>query len=115
MTPSCVPTILNVDDDPTGRDALSRILRASGFDVIEAATGVEALRLIHKGPDLVLLDVILPDENGFEVCRRIKADPATASTPVLMISGIAVDPQDRVQGLEGGADGYLTKPIEPNE
>src|SRR5205085_2631327 len=66
-------------------------------------------------PDLVLLDVHLPDANGFDLCRRLKADPATAAVPVLLISAISVSTDDRVRGLDIGADGYLTKPVEPAE
>ena len=83
--------------------------------VWEAATGGEALKLASKNPSLVLLDVNLPDTDGFQICRQIKKNPETASLPILMISGLAVDLKDRVQGLEGGADAYLTKPVEPEE
>jgi PAS domain S-box-containing protein len=106
-------TILNVDDEDAVRYAISRILRQAGFEVIEAANGAEALRLVKKNPDLVILDVNLPDIIGFEVCRRIKADPATSSIPVLHLSATYLDSQSRVKGLEGGADGYLTHPVEP--
>ncbi|MBM3240467.1 PAS domain S-box protein [Candidatus Poribacteria bacterium] len=106
-------TILNVDDEDAARYAVSRILRQAGFEVIEAANGAEVLRLVKKNPDLVILDVNLPDIIGFEVCRRIKADPATSSIPVLHLSATYQDSQSRVKGLEGGADGYLTHPTEP--
>ncbi len=106
-------TILYVDDNETSRFALSLILRAAGYHVREAATGREALRLVAGRPDLVLLDVNLPDMSGFEVCQRLKACRATA--PVLFVSAISVDTQDRVHGLSVGAEGYLTKPLEPTE
>src|SRR5262245_46290175 len=83
-------TLLTVDDDPVGRTSLARILAFKGFTVWEAASGSEALRLVTHNPDLVLLDVRLPDTNGFEVCRRIKSNPATAIIPVVMISGSSV-------------------------
>jgi PAS domain S-box-containing protein len=106
-------TILNVDDDDASRYAVSHILHQAGFEVIEAASGAEVLRLVRENPDLVILDVNLPDISGLEVCRRIKADPATSLMPVLMLSATYRDDQARVKGLESGADGYLTHPVEP--
>src|SRR5262249_30529527 len=91
------------------------LFRGEGFDVMEAATGLEALRMAREKPDMVVLDVNLPDINGFEVCRRIKAHPATNAIPVLHLSASFVSSEDKVSGLEGGADAYLTKPIEPRE
>jgi PAS domain S-box-containing protein len=108
-------TILYVDDDPTNRRSLSWLLRAAGYAVTEAATGNEALRLVNDKPDLVILDVNLPDVNGFEVCRRIKAHPATTRIPVLHLSGVFVRSEDKTHGLEEGADAYLLKPAEPRE
>ena len=87
MTPPTKIKILNVDDYETGRHARSQILQQAGYEVAEAATGNDGLRLaVMEHPQLVLLDVSLPDINGYEVCRRIKADPATALTPVIQIS-----------------------------
>jgi signal transduction histidine kinase len=109
-------TILNVDDYPPGLYARSRILRQAGFRVREATTGGEALQLaVAEKPDLVLLDVNLPDISGLEVCRRIKADPETASVLVLHLSATSVREGDRVRGLDFGADNYLIEPIEPEE
>src|SRR5437016_2782689 len=79
----------------------------------EAGTGAEALRQMAARPDLVVLDVVLPDMDGREVCGRIKADPATAGTPVLMVSGRAVAAAEQARAVDGGADGYLTKPADP--
>jgi PAS domain S-box-containing protein len=107
--------ILNVDDDPASRYTVTRILRKGGFTVREAGSGEEALQMAAGGPALVVLDVNLPDINGFEVCRRIKSDPATASVAVLHLSARFVRGQDRVVGLEGGADGYLTQPVDAAE
>src|SRR5882757_9755032 len=115
MTEHSRGTILYVEDDELNRYAFSGIFRQAGFVVREAATGREALRLAAEKPDLVVLDVNLPDLNGFEVCRRIKAHPATSAIPVLHLSGVFVKPEDRTNGLDGGADGYLTKPVEPDE
>ena len=108
-------TLLFVDDDDANRRLLSWIFRNEGFRVLEAGSGAEALRLSEEKPDLVVLDVNLPDLNGFEVCRLLKARPATASTPVLHVSAVYVNSGDRSEGLESGADGYLVKPVEPRE
>src|SRR5262249_14376585 len=113
-TPSS-PTILYVDDDQGNRQALAWMLRHAGYSVREAGTGGEALRLAAEHPDLIILDVNLPDVNGFEVCRRIKQHPATTGIPVLHVWGEYVTPQDKTHGLEEGADGYLVKPAEPRE
>src|SRR5947209_7634862 len=110
MSPS-LPNILCVDDDESNRFLLGQILRHEGFRVQEAATGGEALLLAAARPDLVLLDVQLPDLSGFEVCDRLKADPATAAIPVLHLSAVYTEGRDRAQGLDRGADGYLTKPV----
>ncbi|HEX6036807.1 ATP-binding protein [Longimicrobium sp.] len=108
--------VLNVDDYEAGRYATSRVLRQAGFEVHEAATGNDALRLVEsEHPDLVLLDVNLPDVDGFEVCRQIKTDPETSGIPVLYLSAAYRTAEHRVQGLDLGADGYLTQPVEPRE
>jgi CheY-like chemotaxis protein len=108
-------TILYVDDDPANRRTFSWLLRGAGYDVKEAATGGEALRLVDERPDLVILDVNLPDVSGFEVCRRIMSHPATSRIPVLHMSAVFVRSEDKTHGLEEGADGYLIKPVEPRE
>jgi len=106
--------LLNVDDHDAGRYAKTRILRSAGFNVIEANRGEEALALVRdRKPDVVLLDVKLPDMNGIEVCRQIKSSAETASTLVIQNSASFVGAADRVRGLEGGADAYLTAPIDP--
>jgi PAS domain S-box-containing protein len=112
--PASTPTILNVDDNEMSRYAVTRILEHNHFRVTEAGTGKDALRLAEtEQPDLVLLDVNLPDMNGFEVCRRLKATPATARIPVLHITASYVRSGDVARGLEGGAESYLTEPVEP--
>jgi DNA-binding response OmpR family regulator len=108
-------TVLLVEDDPDNRQLMSIILRGAGLHVVEAGTGAEALRLARDRPDLVILDVNLPDVSGFEICRCLRADPATRSVPVLQVSGVFVHSDDRSQGLEEGADAYLVKPVEPRE
>ncbi|HEY2016630.1 MAG TPA: response regulator [Bryobacteraceae bacterium] len=114
MNPSYEGRILVVDDNDAGRYATGRILRQAGFEVLEAVSGGEALRRVTDDrPDVVLLDVRLPDISGLEVCRRIKANPGTALIPVLQMSAAFRDDKSKVAGLEGGADGYITEPIEP--
>ncbi|MCX6050152.1 MAG: PAS domain S-box protein [Chloroflexi bacterium] len=109
-------TILNVDDNESGLYTKSRILRRANYRVLEAQTGREALRLVQEAnPQLVLLDVKLPDMHGFEVCRRIKAMPSVAQPMVLHISAAYIDKTDRVRALEGGADAYISEPIEAEE
>jgi PAS domain S-box-containing protein len=108
------PLILNVDDDEAGRYAVSRGLRRNGYEVLDSSTGSEALELAAGArPDLVLLDIHLPDIDGFEVCRRLKEDPATAGIPVLHLSASFRDDSSRAKGLNSGADGYLTEPVDP--
>ncbi|MBI2896901.1 MAG: response regulator [Deltaproteobacteria bacterium] len=109
------PTILNVDDHEAQRYALSRVLRQAGFEVQEAGTGRHALELASLCPSLVILDVHLPDMDGLDVCRRMKSAAPTASIPILVVSATAIACDDRVRGLEGGADAYLTHPVEPRE
>src|SRR5262249_23542533 len=79
----------------------------------EATTGTEALELAQTRPDLVVLDVNLPDIDGFEVCRRLRSQPALNRPPVIYLSATFVNDEHKVQGLDAGADGYLTHPVEP--
>jgi hypothetical protein len=106
-------TILVVDDNVATRYSTSRVLRAAGFSVLEAATGRDALAQAEHRPDLVILDVDLPDIDGFEVCRRLRSLPSTARTPVLHLSAAFTRDLDKVHGLDAGADGYMTHPVEP--
>lgn len=109
-------SILHVDDDEANRYVHTRMLQRAGFNVTEATTGAQALQLVAEiKPDLIVLDVKLPDIHGFEVCRKIKNDPATASIPVLHLSASFVQIEDKAEALEGGADGYLTQPVESRE
>ncbi len=110
-----VITILHVDDNETNRYVVSRMLKQAGFLVKEAATGEAGLQMVAQQPDLIILDVKLPDIDGFEVCRRIKENPVTSFIPVLHLSASFVKSQDKAQGLEGGADAYLAQPVEPIE
>lgn len=105
--------ILIVDDYPGARYLRSRILGDAGYEVLEASGGEEALRLAaEQRPSLVLLDVNLPDISGTEVCRRLKADPATAGIPVIQITGAWMSEESRRQGIASGADAYLTEPVD---
>jgi light-regulated signal transduction histidine kinase (bacteriophytochrome) len=116
MSDNAPAIILNVDDNDAARYAKTRTLQRAGFEVREAGTGAETLRKITEAqPDLVLLDVKLPDMSGFEVCRQIKTNPATAAVLVVQMSAVFVEKKDLVLGLEGGADGYLTEPVQPEE
>jgi PAS domain S-box-containing protein len=106
-------TVLVVDDNPATRYATSRVLRAAGFKIIEAASGQDALDLGDRTLSAVVLDVHLPDLDGFEVCRRLRAVPATAVVPVIHLSATYVEDRHKVAGLNAGADAYLTHPAEP--
>jgi len=110
------PTILVVDDREANLYLKRRLLERAGFTLLEAHSGYEALAVAaaHK-PALIVLDVKLPDLSGFEVCQRIKADPALCSTLVLQFSAALISSEDKVRALEGGADAYLIEPIAPEE
>jgi len=115
-TPFADSVILNVDDSEGARYAKSRILTRAGFKVIEAVSGSEALQRARADkPDLVLLDVKLPDINGFEVCRQLKEGADTRAILVLQTSASYIGVSDKIRALEGGADNYLFEPIEPEE
>jgi len=107
--------ILHVNDDDANRYAVTRVLQKAGFEVIEAVNGQEALQKASELPDLVILDVKLPDIDGYEVAARIRANPATRLLPVLHLSANLVGVEARARGLESGADGYLAQPVEPAE
>ena len=107
--------ILIVDDEPTVRSALSTLLGREGFEVAAAAGGPAALaECAAFRPDLILLDIVMPGMNGFEVCRRIKATPETRLTPVILITALSAT-EDRIRGINAGADDFLSKPIDFNE
>lgn len=108
------PRVAVVDDNEATLYSTSRVLRAAGFEVAEGASGEEALDLALKDIDLMLLDVNLPDLHGFEVCRRLRQHPQSARLPVIHVSATFVTDLDKAHGLDSGADGYLTHPIEPS-
>jgi PAS domain S-box-containing protein len=108
--------ILIIDDEPLLLRATSRLLVGAGYQVLEAATGAEGLRLAKETrPDLVLLDVMLPDMDGLQVCRRIKEDPQLTDALVVLLSGKKVDSEEQAEGLEAGADDYIARPISNRE
>ena len=108
--------ILVVDDDPEILKVFTLILSAAGYDVVKASTGQQGLQLAReKRPDLVLLDVLLPDLNGMEVCQQIKSDPVLQDVFVVLISGGATNTAYKVEGLESGADDYMVKPLNSEE
>ena len=106
-------TVLVVDDNPATRYATARVLRAAGFEVSEAATGGEALQRANGQVSAVVLDVHLPDIDGFEVCRQLRERADTARVPVIHLSAAYVRDDDKVRGLRSGADAYITHPVEP--
>jgi PAS domain S-box-containing protein len=113
MKPPATERIVVIDDNPAARYSTSRILRSTGREVLEAGTGTEGLRLVDEQTALVVLDINLPDIDGFEVCRRLRAEPRVSDVPIVHLSATFVEETDKVKGLEGGADGYLTHPVEP--
>jgi len=107
--------ILIVDDESGARAALEFLLRREGFEVRDAADGPSAIQECATfRPDLILLDIMMPGMDGFEVCRHIKATPETRLTPVVLITGLTAT-EDRIMGINSGADDFLSKPIDLNE
>jgi CheY-like chemotaxis protein len=105
--------ILVVDDDGGHRYTARVLLEHEGFEVCEAATGTEALQAANAKPDVIVLDIHLPDLTGFDVCRRLKATPSTAGIPVVAVTASQPGAQERLEALAAGADGYLTRPLDP--
>ena len=107
--------VLIVDDEPSGRETLKALLMGRGYDLYFACDGYEALeKAAQTRPDLVLLDVMMPEMDGFEVCARIREDPVLARVPVVMVT--ALDDRDsRIQGIEAGADDFISKPYDTTE
>jgi len=106
-----VPQIMVVDDDPDTVSILSRHLQREGFDAVEAISGVECLRLVQEHRvDVILLDLMMPEMDGFQVCRVLKENPATAEIPIIMIT--ARDDLDaRAEGMRLGVSDFLAKPV----
>lgn len=109
------PKILVVDDEPDALEVLAFKLREAGYAVVLAKDGAEALEMARNElPSLIVLDVMLPEIDGLDVCRILRRDPRFASTPILMLTA-RVEERDQALGLELGADEYLTKPFSPRE
>lgn len=108
-------TVLIVDDSATAREMLASILKKMGMNAIEARDGVEAQEKIQANPpDIVVMDIIMPRMNGYDLCRWLKKDPIGQKIPVLMCSSKAEE-FDRYWGIKQGADAYITKPFHPAE
>lgn len=111
---SAAATILVVDDDAFIRRPLQFMLRAEGFDAPTAVDGDEALRRVaERRPDLIVLDVMMPGRDGFEVCRELKSSPDTAAIPVILLSARGRE-HDRERGVAAGAAAFVTKPYSPS-
>jgi putative two-component system response regulator len=105
-------TILIVDDEPTARDTLEALLFREGYNLSFASNGSEALaKAAEIIPDLILLDIMMPEMDGFEVCRRLRASPSLAEVPVIMVTALD-DRTSRLQGIEVGADEFVSKPFD---
>ena len=109
------PTVLVVDDDESIRSLLTRLLRSEGVEVVTASDGESALTEFSRvQPDLVLLDVMMPEPDGFAVCRQLKSDPDTMLTPIVLLTGLE-STEERVRGIEAGVDEFLSKPFQREE
>ncbi len=107
--------VLVVEDSPPQREMIAALLKDSGLTVTSAGDGVEALEKIQGAkPDIVVLDIVMPRMNGYELCRRLKSDPQTQEVPVIMCSTKGEE-FDRYWGMRQGADAYIAKPFQPQE
>ena len=113
--PFVMPKILVVDDEPDAIELIKFNLKAAGYEVLTAADGDEALKKARSAlPDLIVLDLMLPEVDGLEVCKILRRDQRVSATPIIMLTAKAAE-IDRVLGLELGADDYVTKPFSPRE
>ena len=110
-----MPRILVVDDSPTEQSIIRQPLEASGYQVITASDGEEGIdRMEHESFDLVVLDVVMPGKNGFQICRQVRRDERWKDLPILMVTS-KDQAADRFWGMKQGATEYITKPFDPNE
>jgi PAS domain S-box-containing protein len=107
------PLVMVVDDNPVSRYTTRRVLEHARLDVVDAASGGQALELAHGGIDLYVLDVHLPDIHGFELCQALRKLSPVSRTPILHLSAVHVSDADKIRGLDEGADAYLTHPVDP--
>src|SRR5687767_15942738 len=105
-------TVLVIDDQESNRYTTRLMLQHAGFEVKEAATGYDGLRQAGELPDLIILDLHLPDISGIDVCLLLKSSSKTASIPVINVTAAYAGSEERTQALDAGADGYLTRPLE---
>lgn len=116
MSPNQRPVrILFIDDDPQIRRILHYVLEEDGYELVEASSGAEGIvSAVRSRPDLILLDVLMPEMDGYEVCRRLRENPRTANIPVLMVTALG-NMGEKIRGLDVGADDYITKPFDSGE
>lgn len=108
-------TILIVEDSHPQREMMASLLKKKGMTVVQAKSGEEALRYLKSAvPDLVILDIVMPNPNGYDVCRKLKANPRTSNVPVIMCS-CKSEEFDRYWGMKVGADAYIAKPFHPDD
>jgi response regulator RpfG family c-di-GMP phosphodiesterase len=109
------PRILCVDDEPVNLKLFDAFLLPQGYEVLHASSGAQALEIVREQKvDLVLLDIMMPEMNGYEVCRKIKEDPSYVNIPVVMITSLQ-DKRERIKGIEAGAEDFISKPVDQNE
>lgn len=109
-------TVLVVEDSPTQREMIMDLLKGNGLTVMIATDGMEALQFLQSSscPDIVVMDIVMPKMNGYELCRKLKTDPKTQNVPVIMCSSKGEE-FDRYWGMKQGADAYIVKPFQPRE
>jgi len=109
------PSVLVVDDEPLTRNLLRLMLERAGFDILEAEDGLKALLSVSENkPDVIVLDVMMPHMDGLTVCEKLRSNPETAVLPIILLSARA-NPEAVQEGMEAGADEYLSKPVSREE